>query len=86
MQVLLQSTAQVCMVYMQKLTHGILNTKSWVMDQIYFYIGSANMNWRSLTKVKELDVVMYNYSCLAQDLTKNLRTLLVPGSGRQLWP
>lgn len=70
MQILLQSIAQVCMVYMQKLTHGIPNTKSWVMDQIHFYIGSAKMNWCSLTKVKELDVVMYNCSCLAQDLTK----------------
>lgn len=70
MQVLLQSIARVCMVYVQKLTHGILNTKSWMMDQIHFYIGSDNMNWHSLARVKELDVVMCNCSCLAQDLTK----------------
>ncbi|EHB18342.1 Phospholipase D3 [Heterocephalus glaber] len=70
LQALLQSGAQVRMVDMQKLTHGVLHTKFWVVDQTHFYLGSANMDWRSLTQVKELGVVMYNCSCLAQDLTK----------------
>ncbi|XP_007087287.2 5'-3' exonuclease PLD3 [Panthera pardus] len=70
LQTLLQSGAQVRMVDMQKLTHGVLHTKFWVVDQTHFYIGSANMDWRSLTQVKELGVVMYNCSCLARDLTK----------------
>uniref|UniRef100_A0A8P0N859 5'-3' exonuclease PLD3 n=2 Tax=Canis lupus familiaris TaxID=9615 RepID=A0A8P0N859_CANLF len=70
LQALLQSGAQVRMVDMQKLTHGVLHTKFWVVDQTHFYIGSANMDWRSLTQVKELGVVMYNCSCLARDLTK----------------
>lgn len=39
------------MVDMQKLTHGVLHTKFWVVDQTHFYIGSANMDWRSLTQV-----------------------------------
>lgn len=43
--------AQVRMVDMQKLTHGVLHTKFWVVDQTHFYIGSANMDWRSLTQV-----------------------------------
>uniref|UniRef100_A0A8I3WC06 5'-3' exonuclease PLD3 n=1 Tax=Callithrix jacchus TaxID=9483 RepID=A0A8I3WC06_CALJA len=70
LQALLQSGAQVRMVDMQKLTHGVLHTKFWVVDQMHFYLGSANMDWRSLTQVKELGVVMYNCSCLARDLTK----------------
>lgn len=70
LQALLQSGAQVRMVDMQKLTHGVLHTKFWVVDQTHFYLGSANMDWRSLTQVKELGVVMYNCSCLARDLTK----------------
>ncbi|KAM7057587.1 5'-3' exonuclease PLD3 isoform 1-T5 [Molossus nigricans] len=70
LQAMLRSGAQVRMVDMQKLTHGVLHTKFWVVDQTHFYLGSANMDWRSLTQVKELGVVMYNCSCLAQDLTK----------------
>ena len=30
---------------------GILHTKLWVVDQRHFYLGSANMDWRSLTQV-----------------------------------
>lgn len=51
LQSLLQSGAQVRMVDMQKLTHGVLHTKFWVVDQTHFYLGSANMDWRSLTQV-----------------------------------
>ncbi|XP_036600510.1 5'-3' exonuclease PLD3 [Trichosurus vulpecula] len=70
LQSLLKSGAQVRMVDMQRLTHGVLHTKFWVVDQTHIYIGSANMDWRSLTQVKELGVVVYNCSCLAQDLAK----------------
>ncbi len=31
---------------------GILHTKLWVVDSKHFYVGSANMDWRSLTQVK----------------------------------
>lgn len=30
---------------------GILHTKLWVVDKKHFYLGSANMDWRSLTQV-----------------------------------
>lgn len=30
---------------------GILHTKSIVVDRQHFYVGSANMDWRSLTQV-----------------------------------
>ena len=31
---------------------GILHTKLWVADSKHFYVGSANMDWRSLTQVQ----------------------------------
>uniref|UniRef100_G3UL33 5'-3' exonuclease PLD3 n=1 Tax=Loxodonta africana TaxID=9785 RepID=G3UL33_LOXAF len=67
------SATKVCpgrMVDNAEADHGVLHTKFWVVDQTHFYLGSANMDWRSLTQVKELGVVMYNCSCLARDLTK----------------
>lgn len=36
---------------MRKLTSGVLHTKFWVIDKKHVYIGSANMDWRSLTQV-----------------------------------
>ncbi|XP_030075375.1 phospholipase D3 isoform X2 [Microcaecilia unicolor] len=54
----------------QRLTGGVLHTKLWIVDKKHIYIGSANMDWRSLTQMKELGVVLYNCSCLAQDLHK----------------
>lgn len=31
---------------------GILHTKLWIVDGKHMYVGSANMDWRSLTQVK----------------------------------
>jgi len=30
---------------------GVLHTKMWIVDTSHLYIGSANMDWRSLTQV-----------------------------------
>ena len=49
---------------------GILHTKLWLIDRTHFYVGSANMDWRSLTQVKELGIVAFNCSCMANDLAK----------------
>eukprot|EP00118_Oscarella_pearsei_P004359 m.18508 g.18508 ORF g.18508 m.18508 type:complete len:442 (+) comp27672_c0_seq1:75-1400(+) len=49
---------------------GILHAKFWIVDSKHFYIGSANLDWRSLTQVKELGVIALNCSCLANQLTK----------------
>lgn len=64
------SGADIRTVNMRELTSGVLHTKFWVVDKKHIYIGSANMDWRSLTQVKELGVVVYNCSCLAADLGK----------------
>ncbi|XP_072835561.2 5'-3' exonuclease PLD3 [Pogona vitticeps] len=65
-----ESGAQIRKVNLPRLTGGILHTKFWIVDQTHLYLGSANMDWRALTQVKELGVVVYNCSCLAHDLAK----------------
>ncbi|XP_063906501.1 5'-3' exonuclease PLD3-like isoform X2 [Zophobas morio] len=49
---------------------GVLHTKFWIIDRKHVYVGSANMDWRSLTQVKELGLVINNCTCLAEDLGK----------------
>lgn len=49
---------------------GVLHTKLWIIDGMHVYLGSANMDWRSLTQVKELGVLIQNCSCLAKDIGK----------------
>ncbi|KAI6190479.1 hypothetical protein M3Y97_00122500 [Aphelenchoides bicaudatus] len=49
---------------------GVLHTKFMIIDEKHVYVGSANMDWRSLTEVKELGVVLQNCSCMAIDLQK----------------
>ncbi|KAK7471518.1 hypothetical protein BaRGS_00035857 [Batillaria attramentaria] len=49
---------------------GILHTKFWVVDGRHFYIGSANLDWRSLTQVKELGVLVQDCPCLGGDVEK----------------
>lgn len=52
------------------LGNGVLHTKFWIIDRKHVYIGSANMDWRALTQVKELGIAVLNCSCLANDLGK----------------
>ncbi|XP_027494143.1 phospholipase D4 [Corapipo altera] len=56
------------------LTGGVLHSKFWIVDMKHIYIGSANMDWRSLSQVKEFGAVIYNCSCLAKDLWKTFST------------
>ncbi|CAG9134872.1 unnamed protein product [Plutella xylostella] len=66
-----KKAAQVRSLNFSKLLgHGVLHTKFWIVDRKHLYIGSANMDWRSLTQVKELGLVAYNCSCLGSDLGK----------------
>ncbi|XP_072545858.1 5'-3' exonuclease PLD4 isoform X2 [Salminus brasiliensis] len=61
------------------LTRGILHSKFWIVDRRHIYIGSANMDWRALTQVKELGVVLYNCTSLATDLLKVFQSYWVMG-------
>lgn len=56
--------------FKKMLGSGVLHTKMFLIDKKHFYIGSANMDWRSLTQVKELGVAVYNCSCLGLDVYK----------------
>ncbi|XP_063045542.1 5'-3' exonuclease PLD3 isoform X2 [Engraulis encrasicolus] len=62
--------AEVRPVDLQSATGGIIHTKLLVVDRRNMYIGSANMDWRSLTQVKEVGVSVENCSCLAQDAVR----------------
>lgn len=56
-----KGAAKVRNVDMERLVGaGVLHTKFWIADGQHFYIGSANMDWRSLTQVKELGVLVKN--------------------------
>ncbi|XP_045677980.1 5'-3' exonuclease PLD4 isoform X2 [Phyllostomus hastatus] len=78
--------AQVRRVPMGRLTGGVLHSKFWVVDGLHVYLGSANMDWRSLTQVKELGAVIYNCSRLARDLEKTFQTYWVLGAPRAVLP
>ena len=49
---------------------GVLHTKLWIIDKKHFYVGSANFDWRSLTQVKELGVLVTDCPCMAEDMHK----------------
>ncbi|KAI6652898.1 Phospholipase D3-like [Oopsacas minuta] len=51
-------------------TGGILHTKFIFVDGKHMYVGSANMDWRSLTQVKELGILAINCPTLVQDAAK----------------
>ncbi|XP_038045980.1 5'-3' exonuclease PLD3-like isoform X2 [Patiria miniata] len=54
----------------QLIGSGILHTKLWIVDQKHVFVGSPNMDWRSLTQVKELSVAFFNCSCVGEDAAK----------------
>ncbi|XP_067901467.1 inactive phospholipase D5-like [Heterodontus francisci] len=57
-------------INMTPIIGGELHSSFWVVDKKHIYIGSAHMDWRSLTQMKELGIIMYNCSCLGLDLHK----------------
>ncbi|XP_051171842.1 5'-3' exonuclease PLD3-like isoform X2 [Leptopilina boulardi] len=68
---------------------GILHTKLWIIDRKHVYVGSANMDWRALTQVKELGFVAMNCSCLAEDIAKVFDVYWLLGEKNQVpttWP
>ncbi|KAK9885948.1 hypothetical protein WA026_013823 [Henosepilachna vigintioctopunctata] len=71
------------------LGNGVLHTKMWIIDRMHIYIGSANMDWRSLTQVKELGIVIYNCSCIAEDAGKIFDAYWYLGESEKIpskWP
>ncbi|CAB1312777.1 unnamed protein product, partial [Coregonus sp. 'balchen'] len=64
----LSRLSEVHYINMTALTKGFLHSSFWVVDRKHIYIGSATMDWRSLSMMKELGIIIYNCSCLALDL------------------
>ncbi|KAJ8290399.1 hypothetical protein GJAV_G00012330 [Gymnothorax javanicus] len=79
LQILTRKGVHVRRVNFGRLTNGILHTKLWIVDMKHIFFGSANMDWRALTQVKELGVVIYNCSQLAKDFYKIFRSYWVLG-------
>jgi phospholipase D3/4 len=68
---------------------GILHTKFIIADRSSFYVGSANMDWRSLQQVKELGVLLMDAPELAIDLGKVFDIYWYIGSNKSIpshWP
>lgn len=59
---------------------GILHTKLWIVDGKHFYLGSANMDWRALTQIKEMGVLGQNCPQLTTDLAKIFKAYWYLGS------
>lgn len=57
-------------VDLKAVTGGIIHTKLWVVDHKHLYVGSANMDWRSLSQVKEAGLSVEDCGCLAQDVSR----------------
>lgn len=75
--------------FKQLVGSGILHTKLWITDRKNFYVGSANMDWRSLTQVKELGIYVQNCSCLADDISKIFGIYWYLGAKKKIpstWP
>lgn len=48
---------------------GVLHTKLWIVDGKHMYVGSANMDWRSLTQVTSIIHEFSTYSLLTPFLS-----------------
>lgn len=48
---------------------GIMHSKFIVSDNRNFYVGSANLDWRSLNQKYEMGVLVKDCPCLAKELT-----------------
>ncbi|XP_058470920.1 5'-3' exonuclease PLD4 [Solea solea] len=86
LKILKEKGVQVRNVNFGRLTKGVLHSKFWIVDKKHVFIGSANMDWRALTQVKELGVVIYNCSTIAQDLTKIFESYWVMGQANSSLP
>ncbi|KJH48411.1 phospholipase D domain protein [Dictyocaulus viviparus] len=47
---------------------GKMHSKFIISDNKHFYLGSANLDWRSLSQKMELGVLVENCECLSEDL------------------
>ncbi|XP_074604457.1 5'-3' exonuclease PLD3-like [Brevipalpus obovatus] len=91
LQILRQNGAQIVGVDFPRLIGaGILHTKFIITDNQTVFIGSANMDWRSLSEVKEMGIYIQNCPQIATDLEKIFQVYWILGqSGSEIptkWP
>ena len=53
---------------------GIMHQKIWIFDARHLYLGSANMDWKSISQVKEMGVAVEDCPELAADAGKYFET------------
>ena len=53
---------------------GIMHQKIWIFDARHLYLGSANMDWKSISQVKEMGVAVEDCPELAGDAGKYFDT------------
>ena len=53
---------------------GIMHQKIWIFDARHIYLGSANMDWKSISQVKEMGVAVEDCPELAADAGKYFET------------
>ena len=53
---------------------GIMHQKIWIFDARHLYLGSANMDWKSISQVKEMGVAVEDCPELAADAGKYFNT------------
>lgn len=58
---------------------GVLHTKFIIVDEKSFYLGSANMDWRSISEVKETGILVQNCVQLTEDLAKIFKVYWILG-------
>lgn len=49
---------------------GIMHQKIWIFDRRHLYLGSANMDWKSIAQVKEMGIAVEDCPQLADDAGK----------------
>jgi phospholipase D3/4 len=49
---------------------GIMHQKIWIFDDRHLYLGSANMDWKSISQVKEMGIAVEDCPELAADAGK----------------
>ncbi|KAK7148009.1 hypothetical protein R3I93_012347 [Phoxinus phoxinus] len=68
LEALTRSGADVHYLNMTALSRGQLSSSFWLVDRKHMYIGSAGMDWRSLSTMKEFGIIIHDCSCLVLDL------------------
>jgi phospholipase D3/4 len=53
---------------------GIMHQKIWIFDSRHLYLGSANMDWKSISQVKEMGISIEDCAELAADARKYFDT------------